>query len=81
MKITFGGEMTMSIIDTPYESLKVSSTLIIEKEAEAFSDEEIERLQTKANKKLKEDVMKKMESIAEAKKESKKHLNDVLGRV
>ena len=64
MKMTFGGHMSMTLTNKPYEPIKAESILILEKEVPDDIDAKaMEQLQNKVNAKLKEDVQNKISIV------------------
>lgn len=77
MKITVGGTMTMTVMNHPYEPIKVESTFHIEQEVnDAVDPQDVqEKYQEKVNKLIEKDLDNKMRVAAKKQSELKAKLS------
>lgn len=79
MKMTFGGHMSMTLTNKPYEPVKVESVLILEKEVSDDLDaKSMEQLQNKVNTKLKDDLKNKINIVSKEQNEARKRIQKVI---
>lgn len=78
MKITFGGHKRMTISNQPYEPVQVESVLIIEKDVEHMTDDEITALQDKVNRLLDKDLEKKVSEAVKVQQKTRNNMKNLL---
>jgi len=79
MKVTFGGSKSMTLMNNPYEPVKVESILTIEKEVpEGTNISDFEALQEKINIMLEKDLENKMKEVSLKQKELRRKLKSML---
>lgn len=79
MRVSFGGTVSMTIMNQPYEPIKVESTLVIEKElSEDIEDGVIAEMQEKVNAAIMKDLQNKMNSSISKKKQIKENIKNIL---
>lgn len=79
MKMTFGGHMSMTLTNKPYEPIKVESVLILEKEVSDDLDaKSMEQLQNKVNTKLKDDLKNKINIVSKEQNEARKRIQEMI---